>query len=156
MYALEKQHSYIRNLSHILPIFCLLIGSCDKEATIDVNPRINIISTAPDTLIAFQDSLSITIAYTDGDGDIGHPDPNYATILLQDSRVATPESYALLPLLLPDSLPKSINGNIHLKTRPTFVLGNDTLQTFQYSITLKDQNGHNSNTILTPQIIVIK
>ena len=119
-------------------------------------PVVQIVGLSPDTARAWQDTLTLSFTYQDDNGDLGSPDPNRIAIELTDSRLPTPDTYALAPLLDLDSI-KAIAGTIHLKIKPTFILGNQTQQqSYRYSLVLIDRAGNRSNTALSPTVTVIE
>lgn len=146
--------SYTTAIAAVLAIFGMVACS-DDVPPLNLVPNLHIISLQPDTVLAGQDSLTLTFSYTDGDGDLGHPDPNRPTIQLTDSRLPTPDNYYLLPLVAIDSN-IAISGTIHLRISPTFVLGNQIMQSFRYSVVLIDRAGHYSQPALSPPVVVVR
>jgi hypothetical protein len=80
--------------------------------TSDVNPNARVESATPDTLVADDDrldDLTITIAYDDGDGDLGG-----GTAELHDCRADALVTSLPIPLIAPDSIAgeKPISGTL--------------------------------------------
>ncbi len=144
--------------------FCLFIffvlslcTACEKvsdEAVFDLTPRIELIDLSTDTLRAFEDRLRIRIRYEDGDGDLGHSDPDINTIFVKDSRLENADEYYLGPLA-PEGSDISIQGSLNLELSPTFLLGNGSEESAIYTIYLLDRAGQQSNTITTPTITIL-
>lgn len=132
-------------------------GACTDDLVLPNRaPVVQIVGLSPDTAMAWQDTLTLSFTYQDDNGDLGSPDPNRIAIELTDSRLPTPDTYALAPLLPLDSI-KAITGTIHLKIKPTFILGNQIQQqSYRYSLVLIDRAGNRSNTALSPTVTVVE
>ena len=153
-------HTYAQKYfaGFILLLFVLLLSNCEEignEPAFDEVPNIRLDSLSTTTLVEFQDRLEITIAYEDGDGDLGNPDPDINSIFVKDSRLENEDEYYLGPLA-PLDADVSIQGKINLVLSTTFLLGNGTQESTIYSIYLVDRAGNQSNTIETDEIIIQK
>ena len=141
-----------------LLFLAILVWGCTKvsdEPFYDLTPRIELVEVANETVVQFTDSISVTILYEDGDGDLGNTDPDINSIFVKDSRLEKADEYYLGPLS-PDGAKISINGTLKLKLSPTFLLGNGTVETMVLSIYIVDRAGNQSNTIETGTITILE
>ena len=143
-------------------LFCiglLWLGfACEKlenGPAFDPVPLIELIETSSDTLVQFADQLVLKIAYQDGDGDLGDPDPDVNSIFVKDSRLEVADEYYLGPLA-PVGSEVSIQGVLDLMLSKTFLLGNGQQEKVIFSIYLVDRAGHRSNTIETGEVILLR
>ena len=148
-----------QKLYSILACFCLwaLFSSCekDKEPLLDLVPHIEVQSLSPTSLVQFEDNVELILYYEDGDGDLGHENPDSLTLEVQDSRLTTPDRYHIQPLSPPDTeIP--IQGTIKVALNSTFLLGNGMEEVITYTIRLRDQAGNWSNSVVTENITVLK
>ena len=93
--------------------------------------------------------------YQDGDGDLGTSDPDVNSIFVQDNRLEKPDEY-YLPPLAPEEAKISIQGQLDLKLSPTFLLGNGSQETVEYTLYLFDRAGNQSNVLKTGPILVVR
>lgn len=140
--------------------FLLGLGGMACETVSDdpvfnLSPSIELVELSADTLVQFQDQLSVRISYEDGDGDIGNEDPDVNTIFVKDARLETSEPYYVAPIA-PVGSNVSITGTLNLMLSKTFVLGNADQETTTFDIYLIDQAGNQSNTIQTTPITIIR
>ena len=136
--------------SFLLIVFSLVSCTKDKEPS---PPVINLLSMSKDTLVQFQDSLDITIKYTDMDGDVGEVDPDSNSLFIKDSRLPDADYYHVQPLSPPNTN-LNIQGKFTVKIKNMFLLGNGGNETAYFTIKLKDQAGHWSSEIITPQVLI--
>lgn len=153
----QKQLSFFWGLAMYL-VICLGGMACETvsdDPVFDLTPSIEIVELSADTLIQFQDQLSIRISYEDGDGDIGSEDPDVNTIFVKDARLENYEPYYVAPIA-PLGSNVSITGTLLLMLSKTFVLGNADQEVTTFDIYLVDQAGNQSNTIQTTPITIIR
>lgn len=127
----------------------------DTNPPFDTTPRISFVGVSFDTMVEFQDSFIISIAYEDGDGDLGNADPDINTIFIQDSRLSQPDEYYLAPLA-PDGAEIPIQGQLNIQLSPTFLLGNGDFETTVFSLYVVDRAGRQSNTVQTNPILILR
>jgi hypothetical protein len=108
-----------------------------------------------------QDSVWVTISFTDGDGDLGSKDS--LNVFLLDKRypkITTPAETFRIPYVPDQGAGNGISGDIKLllfttccnvipPCEPSITKPIDTLV---YQIAIKDRAGHKSNVIETPNI----
>lgn len=136
----------------------LLFLSCETivdEPVFPPEPNIILLDVSQDSILQFTEQLVLTFQYEDGDGDLGTSDPDVNAIFVQDSRLINPDEY-YLPPLAPEDVSISITGTFQLELSPTFLLGNGSVETAEYSIYLFDRAGNQSNTVKTGPILIYK
>ena len=148
--------SGLKNIfSFSLLIFSLLLIAACK--TTDQNepmpPVISLKSLSKDTLVQFADSLNITIRYSDVNGDLGSSDPDNNTLYIKDSRLDSADYYHVKPLSPPNSNIK-IQGELTVKVRNMFLLGNGGNESAYFTIKLRDQSGQWSNEVITTPVVI--
>lgn len=142
-------------------IICLCfwsLTSCEKEdptPPFSIIPEIRLMGISKDTVFQFTDSLDIFIAYRDGDGDLGHPDPDIPSVIVKDARLALADSFHLQPLT-PLDKSYSIEGELRIRMPQLFLLGNGQSETTRLRIKMIDRTGNESNEVQTPNITIIR
>ncbi len=139
-------------------LITLFVASCTKESnelSFDTTPKIDLLSISNDTIIEFQESISFSISYEDGDGDLGNPDPNINSLFVKDSRLQNEDAFYVQPLA-PVGESISITGNLTIELASTFILGNANTEFVTFTIYMLDRNGNKSNVIETEPITIIK
>lgn len=148
----------MKNKLLFLGALAALIAGCEKineDPVFDTKPLIDLVAISADTLVEFQENLVLTISYKDGDGDLGTSDPDVNSIFVQDNRLEKPDEY-YLPPLAPEEAKISIQGQLDLKLSPTFLLGNGSQETVEYTLYLFDRAGNQSNVLKTGPILVVR
>ena len=136
----------------------ILLAACETvsdEPVFDLSPKIELVAVSSDTIVQFQDSLSIIIRYEDGDGDLGNDNSEINSLFVKDARLEKEDEYYLAPIA-PTGSEVSITGTINLILGKTFILGNAPQEQTTFTIHLVDQAGNQSNTIQTNPITIIK
>jgi hypothetical protein len=144
----------------------ILLSSCLKVEKLPPEPHIDFKSFG-----AFaNDSASLTIAFTDGDGDVGLTDadtqPPYDNNLFLeyyefDNGVwnnvdlgSSPYIAYRVPDLTPTGQNQTLEGEIAIALEPFSFMHNTGADTIKYSITLWDRALHVSNSVETGTIVV--
>lgn len=142
-------------LSVLISILSLFNLSCkdDLIKTGDPQPKIQFVSINPNSVIQFQDSVVITISYEDGDGDLGDYSADSLSISVRDTRLLKSDFYHLQPLAPMDANVK-IKGQLDIKLKNLFLLGQGKTEQTQFEIKLKDRKQHWSNTVITSSIVI--
>ncbi|MCB9193042.1 MAG: hypothetical protein H6597_00795 [Flavobacteriales bacterium] len=153
----------------LVAIVSLLGVSCLKTESFPDTPQITFKSFA-----RFDDSASVTITFTDGDGDIGldasDTFPPYDTLPwrynlfleyeeLQNGTWVPYEDLALplyyrVPRITPTGQNKTLEGEIAVTLQPFPTIPNPPYDTIRYSIKLADRALHESNVVYTDRIVV--
>ncbi|MFK8160846.1 MAG: hypothetical protein AB8H12_00145 [Lewinella sp.] len=112
------------------------------------------------------DSLQIHFSFTDGDGDLSQLDSDSIDVFLTDSRLGLQTPFRL-PLIPPEGTGNGISGDIFINlinTTGICCIFNNRLcaedptypvDTFSYTIQIKDRAGNFSNIIRTDQIDIL-
>lgn len=140
----------------------LLMASCKKEKGNDPLPIVsntpNIVSVSiNDYSINQFDDLQFTIAYTDGDGDLGEEDADVNSIFITDKRnINIVHEFHLQPLA-PIGKVTTIQGNLKVHLNNVILLDqNNNTELVQFTIQLKDRAGNLSNLVTTPAVTITK
>ncbi|MFN8285296.1 MAG: hypothetical protein U0V74_01010 [Chitinophagales bacterium] len=144
----------LSKLSAIWLLCLLLLFGCKKEETISNTPKIEFVSIAPNPAIKYQDTVSIAIEITDGDGDIGENTPDVKNVFVTDNRNNVVSEFRL-PQQAPDGESIIVRApvNIHLPPQ-AFVDDSHTSETATYSVYVVDRAGNKSNTIQTATLTI--
>jgi len=141
-------------LSLICCSLCFLF-SCEKDDPVHSEvPAIEFLSATPDSVTENQ-SITFSIKYTDGDGDLGADQPNVYNLFLTDTRVNVTYQYRIKQLA-PDNSTITITGTLNILLNSTAIIGEDQSQDVIYSMYVVDRAGHQSNVITCPAIHVHK
>ena len=155
------------SLFFVIPL--LIVLGCNKVDPISPIPSIEFVSLSKDTIIQgrqINDSLTITLNFEDGDGDIGYED-NAANIFIKDSRDDFVKEYAS-PVIPISGAANGVSGEIRILITTLFNVcciydtGQDpctpgTTQKYNeltYSIVLEDRAGNRSNEVSTSKILL--
>ena len=144
-------------LKFILPVlFLSFYSSCKKdENIISAIPLIEFISVGPSQFIEYQSTLTFTISYRDGDGNLGENNPDVTNLFLTDNRNNVTYKYRVQQLA-PEGSSIAIEGKLNIVLNNTGITDNSNSQTFTYSIYLVDRAGNTSNTVTTSAVTVTK
>jgi hypothetical protein len=74
-------------------------------------------------------------------------------LYIKDSRLPDADYYHVLPLSPPNTA-LNIQGELTVKIKNMFLLGNGGNETAYFTIKLRDQRGNWSNQIITPQVLI--
>lgn len=140
----------------LIIILMLLTASCKKEALITDNaPQIEFVSISPSEVTEYQDSITITISYSDANGDLGENDPDIKNLFVTDSRNEVMYEYRIQQLA-PDNSEISIQGNLNINIKNAALIDeNASSETLTYTVYLRDRAGNDSN-VITTSVITIK
>ena len=141
----------MKNLGYIL-LICLFF-SCKKEEPISEIPSIEFVEVSPRQIVAFQEKLVFTIAYTDGDGDLGENDSDIKNLFLKDNRNDIVYEYRISQLA-PLDTNIFIQGQLNIELEGTRITNNSQEQSATFDIYLQDRSGNQSNTVTSSSIII--
>lgn len=137
-------------------IFFLAIASCKKDdSTISDIPAIEFVSVTPAAVVEYQDKLTFTISYIDGNGDLGENSSTVKNLFLTDSRNNVTYKYRVQQLA-PDGASIAIKGNLSVELNNTGITDGSNSQTFTYSIYVVDRAGNQSNIVTSTPVVVTK
>lgn len=131
----------------------LLLAACKKEDSVDSVPEIELLDVTPLEVVQFEENVSITIKYTDGDGDLGFPDPDVHALQVKDSRLNAADWYHVPPLA-PLESEVAIEGQLTVQLSTLFLIGNGAQEVTTYAIRMRDRAGNFSNEVITPEILI--
>lgn len=131
----------------------IVLGCAEEVPLPDVVPVLRVEGVSSTDVEEFNNAVTLTVYYEDGDGDLGVENPDESVIFVQDSRLDEPDEYHLQPLAPLDSeIP--IQGTFDIRLNPLFLLGNGTEETVNLTIQIKDRAGNMSEPADAPPIRV--
>ena len=135
----------------------MFFSSCENDdgPAFSTVPEIGLIGIAPDTVVQFEDVLVITIEYKDGDGDIGHEDPDVNSIFVRDARLENYDGFYIGPIA-PIGQEVAITGQLNIEFPALFLFGSGNTESTFFYIYLEDRAGNQSNEIITPTITIAR
>lgn len=134
--------------------FSIVFTSCQKDPpVISIIPSITFVSVTPTNVTQFKDSITFTISYQDGDGDLGQNDPNVYNLFLTDNRINITYPYRIKQLA-PDNANIAIEGNLNIVLPNAGITDGSASQIATYSMYIVDRAGHQSNTVTSPSITI--
>jgi len=129
------------------------LSGCAKDEPISVVPEIAFISTTPQSITAYEDSLTVTISYRDGDGDLGENNTDDHNLFMEDSRNGVVYGFRVRQLA-PDDANITIQGNLNIAMPNVPIIGSGNTESFTYTIHVVDRAGNESNRVTTSGITV--
>lgn len=154
------------NRFYIIIIIGVLL-SCNKTPDYPIEPNITFVSFDKSEMIQNflnTDSLSITIQFTDGDGDIGHESLDTSSnIFVIDNRSGFSYGKFKIPAIPKEGAKNGVKGKINFKLYTTCCIFPDLIppctspidfpkNKLSFDIYIKDRAGNSSNTITTTDI----
>ncbi len=133
----------------------LSISACKKDV-IDLEdpiPQILNVTVNPASVVEFQDEITFSVEYRDGDGDLGENDPDVTNLFVIDNRVNITESFRVSQIA-PDGANVPITGTLEVVLPSTGITDNSSSQTVNYTIYMVDRAGNESNRFTTTDITV--
>lgn len=144
----------------LLLVCFILFAGCKKDEVI-INPPmpdepyIEIRSTSPGTVTAFEDSIVFVIYYEDGNGDLGYNSPDSLSLFVTDTRIPLTESF-FVPLLAPEGADISIQGELIVTLNNTILVDPEAeSEMVNFEIQLRDRSGNLSNVVISQNITVL-
>lgn len=144
------------------------ILSCTKPPDYPIEPVINFKSFSKTSIkqgSLNQDSIVVTLGYTDGDGDLGSEDNNVDIHAIDMRTGLTVTSSRSIPYVPPQGAGNGISGELYLIFFTTCCIHPETNQicmpfadfpvdSLVYEIYITDRAGNESNRILTDPLFV--
>lgn len=154
---------------YLIPLCCLVIlSACERSHTeyiettgyepLENIPVIEFEAISTQDVIEYADSITFTIFYQDGNGDIGTVNPDETTIELVDNRDADNLifNYHLSPRA-PAGTEVAIQGNLDIVLGHTIILDDsNTSEQTTFSLRIKDAAGNWSNVVESPAVAIQK
>jgi len=119
----------------------------------DPDGDLDYVDIQPRVVTEFEDSILITIRYSDPDGDLGYENPDVRSLSIHDLRLEKPDSQHV-SLLAPIESHIDIEGELVVKLKNTFLLGSSEKEITSYELILTDRAGNQSNPITTDEISI--
>lgn len=143
----------IKNLLYLLTAL-LLLQSCKKDPPFSTTPAISFERIWPDTARAYTDSITVSIRYEDGDGDLGENSPYAKNLFLIDQRNQLEYAYRIGEIA--SSGDPAIRGTLQVVLPYATLIGGDDPETLSFRVYLVDRAGNVSNKVSTDAVTVIK
>jgi hypothetical protein len=142
-------------MNRLIPFIVIFLfeTGCTKDEPISNVPEISFVSATPQTLTAFADSLTVTISYRDGDGDLGENDTDDNNLFMEDSRNEVVYGFRIRQLA-PDNATIAIQGNLNIAVPNVPIIGSRNTESFTYTIHVTDRAGNESNRVTSTVITV--
>lgn len=131
------------------------LTSCSKQDELPFSkiPKIKLLEISHDTIVEYQDVLTLSIQYQDGDGDLGFEDPDQYAVFVRDSRLENFDGFYLGPIT-PPNVEVPIQGKLDVEFPSLFLFGNRETETTRFFIKFIDRAGNESNLVETPSIVI--
>ena len=138
-------------------LLTFLLFSCkkDDDDEIGLAPEIEFLSIEPAVVKEYQDSITVTIKYTDGDGDLGENQAEVRNLFMTDNRNQITYEFRVSELA-PAGSSITIQGNLSVGLKNTAITDGSDAQSVNYSIYMVDRAGNRSNTVTTSSVMVEK
>lgn len=133
----------------------LLFLSCKKETIeFDPIPSIEIVSVSPGSVTEYTQAVTITIKYTDGDGDLGENTSGVKNCFVTDNRIGITSGFRIQQLA-PATPSVPITGTINIDIGGQGITDTSlTSQNVSFNVYVVDRQGHSSNTVSTSAISI--
>ena len=152
----------------VLSISFLGMIACYKTPTYPIEPHIEFVGyTKPNEIFTLGETGTMSIKFTDGDGDVGKLNNEDSTSLiiyrnLKDTVFFNTDNFYVIPQVPLKGTTNAISGTIEFKLSSAlfnsyeayFLFKGISIDTFTYKIYITDRANHKSNIIETPPIIV--
>jgi len=162
----------INQIAKISILFIILACyvSCTNNPNFNTTPEISFISYSKMEMEQNDlnsDSLFITLAFKDGDGDIGGSNNGVTeNIIVTDNRTGLVYDFFKIPEIVTTGLQNGIEGEMRLKLFTTCCIFPDSIppclappqypsNELSFTIVMVDDNGNRSEEIVTPSITLL-
>ncbi len=156
--------------SLFLALFLIVVSvtTCTNPPDYPIIPHIDFVSLSKTTMrsgqIGTEDSVYVTLSFTDGDGDLGNTvnDQSSLNIFTVNRLYNQPADSFRLPFIPEQGTKNGISGQIRLRLLTSCCKGafpcdpyiTKKYDTLTYDISIKDRAGHLSNVVTTPAILL--
>lgn len=135
-------------------LLAVVASGCRKEEDPDPAPVLEFVAISLTEVVEFSNAITVTVNYSDVNGDLGSPDPDENTVRVRDARLPDYDWYHLQPLT-PNLEELDISGSFVLELNPLFILGNGVQEVTTFTIQVRDRAGNWSNEVVTPQVRIL-
>lgn len=145
----------IKKTLHLALVVVVIVAqSCKKdELVVSDIPEITFENISDESVVQFENSVTINFSYIDGNGDIGYADPDEYALRVKDSRLENFDWYHVPPVT-PDNEELSVEGSLSVDLSSLFLLGNGGQESASFTVQLRDRAGNWSNQIITPVVLI--
>jgi hypothetical protein len=135
-----------------LLLFC---SACKQEEKVEFteSPEITAVQLSTRSVRAWQDSIVFTIAYTDGDGDLGENTEGVENLTIKDMNTGIVTTFRI-PMLAPKDAKVKIQGEIEVTLRSIGNSGNGNAVNTRFEVIIKDRAGNTSNAFMSEDVTV--
>ncbi len=138
----------------ILGVILSVFASCSKDdEELSKVPSLTFVSVSPTTAVQYADSVTIVLAYEDGDGDLGSNDPDIKNLYLTDSRNGVVYEFRVKQLA-PTNSTIAIKGTLSVVLDRVGLIGSGAAETTTYSIYMTDRAGNQSNAVTSSAVTI--
>lgn len=145
----------MRKLLFISVLLYFVVGGCKKEEGLSDVPEITLLKAGPDIIKAYEDSIYFSIAYKDGDGDLGDTNPLVKNLFVQDHRIDLTYGYRIAELV-PGNANVGIQGELNFSIVNTVLTGTGSSEQVYYRVWIIDRAGNRSNTLIIGPLKVVE
>ena len=141
-----------------MAVLTLSLISCSENADeppFSTTPEIKLRGLSHDTIREFEDVLTISISYQDGDGDLGFEEPDDYAVFIRDARLNNFDGFYVGPVAPPGAI-IAVKGSLKLEFPSLFVFGNRSEERTRFYIYMIDRKGQKSNELVSPDVIILK
>jgi hypothetical protein len=141
----------------ILLLAIVMGSSCESDPRLPFGtaPEIELAGISNDTIREYQDILTITIKYLDGDGDLGFEDPDQYALFVRDQRLENFDQFYIGPISPPGNS-IAIEGELDIEFPSLFLFGNGNVETTRFEVKMIDRAGNESNILTTQRVFLIR
>ncbi len=148
----------------------MISSGCNNSPNFDDAPQIEFISFSKTSMSQSdlnQDSVFITLAFQDGDGDIGTGQNGITeNFIITDNRTGVPYEFFKIPDIVNMGLGNGIEGEVQMKlfttccvfpdgTPPCFAPPQFPTNEISFDIVMIDDSRNRSNVVTTPTIMLL-
>lgn len=134
--------------------FCtLLLLGCRKEEEVTAIPVLTFESISETDVVQFENLITLTLGYSDEDGDLGEVDPDNLSLRIKDDRLEDYDWYHIPPLT-PCLDDLNISGTFDVELPPLFLLGSGSSESTRFTVQIRDRAGNWSNPVQTPEVLI--
>ncbi|AEV34293.1 hypothetical protein Oweho_3342 [Owenweeksia hongkongensis DSM 17368] len=139
----------------IIIVFSSLFSCSKDEDQLSEVPSLELISIGPNSVVQFEDSVVIRLAYEDGDGDLGGFPADSVNLFVVDNRNGVPFEFRIQELV-PGGAEVPIKGTLSITLQNLFLTGNGSQENATFNIYAYDRAGNKSNVVKTPGVTVLE
>ncbi|UPT66975.1 MAG: hypothetical protein M0D57_21550 [Sphingobacteriales bacterium JAD_PAG50586_3] len=142
----------IKNYIALCALALLTLAACEKDKPLEETPYIEITSVTPTSAQAYSDTITFTVLYRDGNGDLGENNPDVYNLFLKDGRNQVEYKYRIQQLAPDNGSAVPIQGNLLVKLAGAPIINGGSSETVTYTMYVEDRAGNKSNVATSPTI----